>query len=637
MHFDLSVRRCPDTKKPESYFRIKENYRDLAGVVRSRILLVPGFIPELNMNQRKQVAQLLTYWKENREQVSIFDVEERYESIVIEFAQKYWRQIQEKGTLDINPIKERKRIEKDRAMVFEDSIKNRDARDLGTEWLCYQAIKQLCLEEFLRKEGWKEKDIQLTVAHLITRTVYHSSEFKSLRIMQQNSAACELVGLNPNELKKHNLYDVPLRLYEIKDSLEKHLARTTSHLFNLTNKIVLFDLTNTYFEGRKQGSKKARFGRSKEKRSDARLMVLALAINPEGFIKYSAILEGNTADPSSLPDMAEQLAKSNVTLHEKVLVVIDAGIATEDNLKLIKEKGFDYLCVSRTKPDVKQVNEQAKSVTVMDCDNRPITLVAIQTQTNDGDYWLKIKSPQKELKERAMNQQFKTRFEESLKKIEASLHRKGGVKKYDKVLMRIGRAQQNYPSIQRHYQIEIQKDQNELVTSVKWEIKDEPIIDANAGIYFLRTSVERLDEKTTWEYYNLIREIENTFRTLKTDLDLRPIYHQKDESSEAHLFLGLLAYWLVNSIRHQLKKQGIKHNWTEITRIMSTQKVLTTTAENKLGEQVAFRNCTVPEANVIEIYEALKYKQQPFKRRKICSTQTHPPDRLFGCITISSA
>lgn len=636
MHFDLSVRRSPETKKPESYFRIKENYRDIAGEVRSRILLVPGFIPELNSNQRKQVAQLLTYWKENREQASIFAVEEAYEPIVIEFAHKYWHQIQEKGTLDINPLKEKKRIEKERELVFEDSIQNRDARDLGTEWLCYQAIKQLSLEEFLRREGWMEKDIQLTVAHLITRTVYHSSEYKSLRIMKQNSAACELVGLNPEELRKHNLYDVPLQLYRIKDRLEKHLARTTTHQFNLTNKIVLFDLTNTYFEGRKQGSKKAQFGRSKEKRSDARLMVLALAINPEGFIKYSAILEGNATDPGSLPEMAEQLAKSTVTGNQKVLVVLDAGIATEENLKLIKEKGYDYLCVSRSKPDVKQVNEQAKSVTVTDCENHPITLTAIQTQSEDGDYWLKIKSPQKELKERSMNRQFKKRFEEQLEKIEASLHKKGGIKTYDKVLMRIGRAQQNYPSIQRHYQIDIQKDEKDQVTLMQWSIKNETLIDANAGIYFLRTSVERLDEETTWEYYNLIREIENTFRTLKTDLDLRPIYHQRDESSEAHLFLGLLAYWLVNTIRYQLKKKGIKYFWTEITRIMSTQKVLTTTAENKLGEQIAFRNCTVPQTEVAEIYEALKYKQQPFKRRKICSTQTHPPDSIFVCLAMSS-
>jgi len=252
---------------------------------------------------------------------------------------------------------------------------------LGTEWLCYQAIKQLNFESFLESQGWDKKNIQLTVAHLITRTVYHCSEHKSLRVMQENSAACELVGLNASELKKHNLYDVPINLYKIKDELEKHLTRTTTDLFSLTNKIVLFDLTNTYFEGRKQGSKKAKFGRSKEKRSDAKLMVLALSINPEGFITYSSILEGNASDPKTLPDMVDKLATNNILSYEKALVVIDAGIATEENLELIKGKGYDYLCVSRSKPKVKEVDVQNKSVTVMDADNHPITYYKLGQRT----------------------------------------------------------------------------------------------------------------------------------------------------------------------------------------------------------------------------------------------------------------
>jgi hypothetical protein len=145
MHFDLSVRRCPVTNKPESYFRIKESYRDIAGDVRSRILLVPGFIPELDSNQRKQVAQLLTYWKEHREQASLFAVDVSYEPIVVEYAHKYWHQIRDKGTLDINSSKEAKQLEKAREMVFQDSIKNGEAREVGAEWICYQAIKQFCL------------------------------------------------------------------------------------------------------------------------------------------------------------------------------------------------------------------------------------------------------------------------------------------------------------------------------------------------------------------------------------------------------------------------------------------------------------------------------------------------------------
>ena len=106
------------------------------------------------------------------------------------------------------------------------------------------------------------------------------------------------------------------------------------------------------------------------------------------------------------------------------------------------------------------------------------------------------------------------------------------------------------------------------------------------------------------------------------DLDLRPIYHQKDESTKAHIFFGLLSYWIVNTIRVQLMKKEIRHDWTELTRIMTTQKVVTTCAVNKLGEPVRLRTCTVPEEKLQGLYDALRYKSQPYKRKRICSTQT---------------
>ena len=116
--------------------------------------------------------------------------------------------------------------------------------------------------------------------------------------MEENSAACELYSGNPSWRPGLNaLYKIPNRLYELKEKLEKHLCNRTDSLFNLTNRIVLFDLTNFYFEGRKVKSAKAKFGRSKEKRCDCRLLVMALCINEAGFIRYSSILEGNTADP----------------------------------------------------------------------------------------------------------------------------------------------------------------------------------------------------------------------------------------------------------------------------------------------------------------------------------------------------
>ena len=138
----------------------------------------------------------------------------------------------------------------------------------------------------------------------------------------------------------NSLYKVTEKLYELKEQQEHHLCNVTDDLFNIDNKLMLFDLTNFYFEGSKRNSNKAKFGRSKEKRSDCKLLVLALCINQEGFIRYSSILEGNTADSKSLPNMIDTLAKRNPSRTKDTLVVMDAGVATEENLELIKRKGY---------------------------------------------------------------------------------------------------------------------------------------------------------------------------------------------------------------------------------------------------------------------------------------------------------
>ena len=130
---------------------------------------------------------------------------------------------------------------------------------------------------------------------------------------------------------QREVYAAAPALYELKGKLERHLCSRTDSLFNLTNRVMLFDLTNFYFEGSKRASKKAQFGHSKEKRSDCRLLVLALAINTEGFIRYSSILSGSTADPTSLPAMVDSIIAMNPVSsdpEQKVMVVIDAGIAT---------------------------------------------------------------------------------------------------------------------------------------------------------------------------------------------------------------------------------------------------------------------------------------------------------------------
>jgi hypothetical protein len=615
------------------YYRLLESYRNHNGNVCHRTLLSAGFLDELSTDQLNLIQRILTN-KVNNIGFSLFEVPYCQDPLVLEYVELFYNRMVAEKRIDVSRDSKTPNNSyngKDFRVIDINSIKNKDIREIGGEWLSYQAINQLRIAAYLEQQGWASEDIKLALTHIISRAVYPASEAKTARWIKENSAVCEVTGFDIEKVNKDRLYDISLRLYKEKDGLEQYLSSTTNELFDIEDRIMLYDLTNTYFEGRKTGSKLAKFGRSKEKRSDAKLVVLALVVNPEGFIKYSAILEGNMSDPATLEAMIEKLRVKTSSSTKKALIVMDAGIATEDNLKMVKDNGFDYLCVTRSTMKNYTVEAEATTVTIRDNKKQKIELCKVSSPRNT-DYYIKVESHTKELKERSMNEQFRFRFEEGLQKIADSLTKKGGVKLVDKVYERIGKLKQKYPSIQRYFDIvvvqepveskvkgknkttEIEKKQ--IATAISWTVKEDVEINARSGIYFLRTSLEGNSEEMLWQFYNTIREIEATFRILKTDLDLRPIYHKKDESTMAHLHLGLLAYWVVNTIRYQLKKENIHSQWTELVRTMNTQKAVTTIAQNDKDEIIQIRRCSEPNQKVIKIYDALKYKHAPFTKKK---------------------
>ena len=476
----------------------------------------------------------------------------------------------------------------------------------------------------MQKHDFTDEEVKLALSHIVSRAVYPASELKTVSFMRENSSICELTGLNENIITKDKLYGISKKLFALKNELENHLSRKTNELFDLQDKIVLYDLTNTYFEGEKRNSKKAKRGRSKEKRSDCPLMVLALVVNVQGFIKYSAIYEGNRADCTTLCDMIDKLRLSTSESEKKAIVVIDAGIATEENLAMIVEKGYDYACVSRR--NLKKYNniEGKNPVSITDNKKSVIELTEVRAAgKNETEYYLKVKSEGKRLKESSMNRQFKERFEEGLAVIAHGITAKNGTKNYDKVNQRIGRLKAKYPSIHRFYSVHIEKDKKDICKSMNWEQIEAVDVQANEelGVYFIRTSLTGCNEAIVWLIYNCIREIESSFRCLKSDLDLRPIFHKTDEACEAHLHLGLLAYWVVNSIRFQLKTGGINSDWREIVRVMNTQKCVTTNMMNNKDELISIRTCSKPTEKVSTIYRILKMKEAPFVRKKSVVSQ----------------
>jgi len=481
------------------------------------------------------------------------------------------------------------------------NIESIDVKTFGAENLCKQMLDRLDLASYLKSLGWESIDIQKALLVIAAKAIFGASEYKTSQYLEDNSDLKSICKIE-HAISHKQLYRMSDKLFEVKEGLDKYLYTKICNLFNLEDCLVIFDISNTYFEGKKVQSDLAQYGRSKEKRYDCKQVVFTGVINVDGFIRHSKIYEGNKPDVRTLTEMINELEKNSNSKSQKT-VVLDAGIADEDNLEYLRSKGYKYVCVSRkrlsdyeldiNKPNVKQLTDRDKNI---------IELNIFKPKEYE-DIWMYVKSPLKKIKEQSIDVKLSRRFEEDLTEVISSLSKTRGIKKLTKVHERIGRLKQKHRQVASHYKIEV-ISLGDRATNIVWFKQSSPVLDDKLqGVYFLRTNLDNIDEPQFWNIFNLIREVESTFRCLKSDLNIRPVHHQLDHRIESHLYLTLLAYQLVNSIRHLLKQQAILLNWNNIVRLMNTQiiQTLIIPAETKT---IKLRKPSLPIGIVKNIYQA---------------------------------
>ena len=243
--------------------------------------------------------------------------------------------------MDIKPKTKEKSTETDYQQVDINSLSHKESREIGSEWLCKQTIDKLALGEFLLENcGFSQQSVNIALMHIISRAVYPASEHKTAQWIKANSTVASLCDIPIHKVNRHKLYTISKCLYEQKNKIELFLSKKSNDLFDLEDKIIFYDLTNTYFEGKK-GS---------------------VVVNAEGFLKYSKIYRGNISESSTLERTIEDLSKNSSHTGRTPLIVMDAGIMTEDNAKMLKQKGYDYIAVSRQKlKDYKEVSAFSKN------------------------------------------------------------------------------------------------------------------------------------------------------------------------------------------------------------------------------------------------------------------------------------
>jgi transposase len=483
-------------------------------------------------------------------------------------------------------------------------------RSIGVEHVGMEALKWLDLPGILASAGFNGIQQAAAIGSIISRMADPGSELRARRWLTEQSGLGELLEVDYETMPLMRLYRTSDLLVRHRQMIETALFGRINEQFSLSTTVTLYDLTNTYFEGEMCSNGKARHGHSKEKRSDCPLVTLGLVLDGSGFVRRSRMFEGNVSESTTLETMLERLEAP-----KGAMVIMDRGIATQANIDWLIEQNYRYLVVSRersrhfTESQATEVHSVSKQ-----------TIKIQRVISEDGsEVRLYCHSALRQQKEDAMNARFIARFEKGLQQIAASLAKPRGVKQRDKVMQRIGRLQEKNRGIAQHYRIDLITDtSSETVTALNWEqIPVEGTRITHPGVYCLRTNELHWDDTTLWRTYTMLTDLEAVFRSLKSELGMRPVYHQKEERAEGHLFITVLAYQAVQAIRRKLKISNINDSWTSLRRMFSTQQRVTATFKQKDGRTLHVRKTTLAEPKLQKVYDILGVTSSPVGIRKM--------------------
>ena len=581
-------------------FRLVESKR-IDNKVKQRTLLNLGTDFSLPKDQWAElcirIQQLLDA------EAALFEVPAEIEQL----AQSIYSQIlARQGDININEQK----TESDFQEIDVNSLQQIQPKTVGAEHVALEALKELQLPEILTEAGFNKRQSNQAIANIIGRMCKPMSEYSTHTWLQEHSALGELLDYDFQKMSLMQLYRSSDRLLKKKDFIEQKLFTQIQDLFQLTPTVALYDLTNTYMEGVAQDNPKAKRGRSKEKRSDCPLITLGLAIDPSGFVRNSKVFEGNISEATSLAKIIAQFKPP-----EGALIIMDAGIATEENLQWLHEKKFNYLVVSR-KQD-KTMNQQ----NAMEIEAASGHKILLERQQGNVDHEIELAcwSQPRAAKETSMISNARESYESELNKLNEGLTKPRNTKKRDAINRRIGRLNQRYSKVSSSYIIDLKlSEDQDIVTALTWKYEPkENSKHQQPGVYKLRTTMKDWNDEKLWRTYTMLTDLESVFRCLKSELGMRPVYHQSEDRCDGHLFITVLAYQGVQLIRKKLREAGNIQSWEELRKTLNTQIRITATFNKKDGRSLHVRQASKESEKVQQIYNQLGICSNPGGIKKL--------------------
>ena len=424
----------------------------------------------------------------------------------------------------------------DQQSVDVDSLQLVRPRTVGVEHVGLWAMEQVGLRALLAQLGLNSRQQAAAMGSIIGRLAAPGSERATHRWLRDTSALGDLLEVDFENYSLMQLYRASDALMAHREAIEAHLFGAAMTLFELQPTVTLYDLTNTYFEGDAGSQEKAKRGHSKEKRSDCPLLTLGLMLDASGFVRRSQVFAGNVSEPHTLAEMLTALQAP-----KGALVVMDRGIATQDNITWLAEQGYRYLVVSRER---KRTFDLASAMTVTTATQQPVHLHKVLSE--DGqETRLYCYSEAREQKEKAIAERLAKRFEKALTTLSEGLSRPRTQKRIDKIWQRIGRLKEKSRGVAQHYDIDVTSSEDGTqAIAITWRRR--PINGSmltHPGVYCLRSNQTDWDEETLWRTYITLTDLEAVFRSLKSETgpasDLSPqspahrrasVYHKACDS-----------------------------------------------------------------------------------------------------------
>lgn len=489
-----------------------------------------------------------------------------------------------------------------------DGVRTEDHREAGSVHVGYQYWKKLGLDEILARIGLSERCQKLTCAMSMNRLVCPKSEL-AMPDWIRRTALADLLEVSFDSLKEDSLYRNLDILYPNRAFVESELVKREQTLFNLDHTVYLYDLSSTYFEGKALSNPKAKLGYSRDKRPDCKQVLIGLVINREGFPIAHEVFKGNLQDRNTLKEMLDVL-DIRVGLKKGQTVVVDRGMAYEDNIEEIKSRGLHYLVASRQSErdryleefeDTEGYKEVLRTCSPLNPFQKKSQVKVKKHETEAGSTVLCISSGRRE-KDRAIREKQEKGLLADLTKLKKRIAN-GRLVKKEKIGEAIGRLKERYPRVARYYRIEYDAKTKRFV----YELDEEKMCKAEKldGSYLLKTDRKDLSEEEVWRIYNLLTRAEDAFRSMKSPLMERPIFHQLERRVETHIFLCILAYHLLVAIEKTMLDKGVHTSWGRVRETLSNHEVCTIVLPTNDGMVLKIRKASTPEPAHKRLYELL--------------------------------